>query len=189
MGKIIVSEFVTLDGVMQAPGGGEIDRSAWNLPFMNDEAGEYKDQEVRAAHAMLLGGNTYKAFASVWPTITGDGFADRINAMPKYVVSPDLTDAELVWENTTQIKENAVEELRKLKQELSGDLLVYGSATLVKSLAKEGLVDEYKIQLHPVILGKGTCLFQQELPETQLELTENKALDNGLLLLTYKVKK
>ncbi|HKX73016.1 MAG TPA: dihydrofolate reductase family protein [Candidatus Saccharimonadales bacterium] len=187
MRKIIVSEFITLDGVMQDPGGSkEIPRGGWNLPFMNEEAGQYKVDELLAADALLLGRVTYQAFAEFWPTANMGAFSDQINSMKKYVVSSTLTDEDLIWNNTTQIKHDVVAGLKKLKQSAGGPILVNGSAQLVQTLIQNDLVDEYRLQLHPIILGEGKRLFNEGLDQKTLGLVETRALNNGLLLLTYK---
>jgi dihydrofolate reductase len=177
MGKLIVSEFMTLDGVMEDPG-------SWNIPFMNEAAEKYKYNEIMAAEALLLGGTTYKEFGAAWPNIDAGEFSKKINSMKKYVVSPDLADTDLTWGETVQIKDNVAEEIRKLK-EYSGDLLVNGSSELLQTLIENDLVDEYRIQLHPVLWGEGKKLFKEGFGNKQLTLTDCQALENGLILLTF----
>lgn len=189
MGKIIVSEFVTLDDVMQGPGPEPgFSRANWNIPFMNEEAEQYKIGEIMAADVLLLGKNTYVGFAAAWPSIDAGEFSKKINSMRKCVVSTTLSDDDLTWENTVQIKDDVVNRLKALKEE-SGDIIVNGSATLVQTLVQNDLVDEYRLQVHPIILGEGKRLFQEGLPQSELELTESKTLSNGLLLLTYVPKR
>jgi dihydrofolate reductase len=185
MGKIIVSEFITLDGVMQAPGdASEMERGGWNLPFMDTEAEAYKTDEALAAEVLLLGANTYKAFAAAWPHIQGDPLGDKLNSMPKYVVAPDFGEADLTWDNTVHIKDDVIEAVKKLKAQPS-NVLVYGSAQLVQSLLQQDLVDEYHLQLHPIVVGMGKRLFDGGLDQKTFKLADYKATPSGLLLLTY----
>jgi dihydrofolate reductase len=177
MGKIIVSEFMTLDGVMEDPG-------AWNIPYMNKEADEYKTAEILEMDALLLGGTTYTEFAAAWPSIDIGPFSDKINSMPKYVVSANLKESDLIWGETTQIKTNVVAEIKKLKEQ-PGTLFVNGGAELVKTLVENNLIDEYRVQLHPVLWGKGKKLFKDGFDHIFLTLKECKALSNGLILLTF----
>lgn len=180
MGKLIVSEFMTLDGVMEDPG-------SWNIPFMNEVAEKYKFDEVMAAEALLLGGTIYKEFGAAWPNIDAGEFSEKMNTMKKYVVSPDLTEADLTWGETVQIKDDVAAEIRKIKQQ-PGDLLVNGSAELLQTLIENDLVDEYRVQLHPVLWGEGKKLFKDGFGNKWLTLTDSKVLDNGLILLTYVPK-
>jgi dihydrofolate reductase len=189
MRKIIVTEFITLDGVIEDPGGSEEHpESGWNLSYMNEEAEQYKLEELKAADTQLLGAVTYRGFAATWPTINAGAFSDLMNGMKKYVVSSTMKPEELTWNNSRQIKENVVEEITKLKEEPGKDILVAGSSVLVQTLIKNDLVDEYHLQLHPIILGTGRRLFKEGLDRKDLNLKEVKALSNGLLLLTYSSK-
>lgn len=189
MGKIIISIFVTLDNVMEAPGTEKgFDRGGWNLPYMDDEAGKFKYEEMLAAEGMLLGAVTYKAFAAFWPTANLGEFSDTLNSLTKYVVGPDLTPEELTWQDTHHIKDNIVEEISQLRQKPGKDLLVYGSATLIQTLVQHDLVDEYRLMIHPVILGKGKKLFQDGLDKKELRLVSTKTFPTGLVLLTYTPK-
>src|SRR5439155_27139689 len=144
MGKLVVSEFVTLDGVMEDPGGAEgFRRGGWAFQFdRGPEGDKFKLDELVAAEALLLGRKTYEGFAAAWPDRTDEaGFADKMNSMPKYIVSTTLTDPE--WQNSTVISENVAEEIVKLKQQPGGDILVAGSAQLVQALQEHDLVDEW----------------------------------------------
>jgi dihydrofolate reductase len=187
MRKLIISEFVTLDGVMQGPGNDEpgFPRGGWNPPYMDEEAGQYKLDELLAADVMLLGEETYRRFAASWPQIDIGPMSDHINSMKKCVVSATLKPEELTWNNSEQIKDNVVEELKKLKETPGKDILVYGSATLVQTLIQNDLVDEYRLQVHPVILGMGKRLFQEGLDQKALTLVEAKTTPSGQVLLTY----
>jgi dihydrofolate reductase len=159
--RLVVSEFVTLDGVMEDPGGAEgFDRGGWAFKFEQGPEGEkFKLDELLAADAMLLGRKTYEGFAAAWPEMKDDaGFADKMNSIPKYVVSRTLTDA--AWNNSTIIKGNVPEAVAKLKEEPGGDLLVAGSGEVVHELAQHDLVDEYRLMVFPIVLGAGHRLFR-----------------------------
>lgn len=185
--KIVVSEFVTLDGVMQGPGNDEpnFDRRGWNLPYMDEAAGQYKTDELLAADALLLGETTYLGFAASWPGIDEGAVSDQMNGLKKYVVSPTLEPDKLTWNNSVQIKNNVVEEITKLKQAPGKDILVYGSSVLVQTLIQNNLVDEYRLMVHPIILGEGKRLFQDGLDQKTLKLVETKTTPSGLVILTY----
>lgn len=190
MRRIIVSEFVTLDGVMQGPGPEEgFDRAGWTMPYADDEAEKSNLDLVLSVDALLLGGVTYKVFAGAWPNIDIGAFSDQMNSMKKYVVSATLTDDDLVWSNTTQIKDNVVDELKKLKEEDGKDILVNGSATLVQTLVQNDLVDEYRLMVYPVILGAGKHLFQEGLDVKNLKLADSKTFSSGIVQLTYALDK
>lgn len=186
MRKIIVSEFITLDGVIEAPGGKETDHphAGWQFNYRHAESGKYKVEELAAAGALLLGKNTFEAFAAFWPTQTDPGFGEPINRLPKYVVSGSLQKAE--W-NNTHILRDVAKDVAALKQTDGGDILVYGSATLVKSLLHHDLVDELHLQLYPVAIGGGLKIFDDNRELKKFELKSSQALDNGGILLEYKV--
>jgi dihydrofolate reductase len=176
--RLIVSEFVSLDGVMEAP-------DQWHLQFWHDDMGEYKLEEILASDALLLGRVTYEGFAEAWPSVTDDvGFAEKMNGMPKFVVSTTLTEAE--WNNSTLIKENVVEEIGRLKGEPGDDILVAGSADLVHTLMEHDLVDEYRLMVHPIVVGSGKRLFRDGSVTKALRLVESKALGPNVLNLTYE---
>ncbi len=188
MRKIVVSEFVTLDGVIQDPGGvGEIERGGWNIPYVNDEFAKYKFDELSASDALLLGRVTYQGFAAAWPdashTETEGDYATMMNSCPKYVVSTTLDKA--AWNNSHLIKANVVEEVSKLKQQPGKDILVFGSGELVQMLMQHGLVDEYHLQVHPVVLGSGKRLFGEG-STMPLKLVETKPFSSGVVALTYQ---
>jgi dihydrofolate reductase len=171
--KIVVSEFVTLDGVIEDPGGAEgFERGGWAFRFERGPEGDkFKLDEVMAAEALLLGRVTYEGFAEAWPSRTGD-FADKFNNMKKYVVSTTLKDPE--WNNSTVIGSNVAEEVPKLRAQDGGDLLVNGSVQLVRTLVEHDLVDEYRLMVFPVVLGSGKQLFGDRLPQRPLELVETR---------------
>ncbi|TLY82554.1 MAG: dihydrofolate reductase, partial [Gammaproteobacteria bacterium] len=151
MRKIIVTEFLSLDGVMEAP-------EKWSFPYMNDEIMKFKSDELFVSGALLLGRATYETFAAAWPSRTDPGgFADRMNSLPKYVLSNTLK--EVKWNNSRLIKGNAVDEISKLKQEAGQDIVVHGSRALVNWLLGHGLIDEYHLLVYPIVLGSGKRLF------------------------------
>jgi dihydrofolate reductase len=161
MGKIVVTEFVSLDGVMEDPGGAEgTPAGGWAFRFERGSDGDtYKLEELMDAEAMLLGRVTYEGFAKAWPTIEDEqGFAAKMNRMPKYVVSSSIEDAG--WENSTVLRGDPVAEVTALRQKIDGNILVAGSTSLVHALHDAGLVDEYRLMIYPVVLGSGKRLFR-----------------------------
>jgi dihydrofolate reductase len=169
MRRIVVSEFVTLDGVMEDPGGAEgFDRGGWAFQFERGPDGDkFKLDEVLEADALLLGRKTYEGFAKAWPTVTDEvGFAEKMNSMPKYVVSSTLESAD--WNNSTVINGDVAEEVAKL----DGNILVAGSAQLVQTLMDHDLVDEYRLMIYPVLLGSGKRLFKDGADATALQIVE-----------------
>src|SRR5712691_9126251 len=158
MRRIVVTEYVSLDGVMEAPGGGEdFKHAGWTFKINRGEEGDqFKLDETREAGALLLGRVTYEGFAAAWPSRKGE-FADKFNSMPKYVVSSTLEEPE--WNNSTVLKGDVVEEVQRLRQRLDGDIVVHGSAQLVQTLIDHDLIDELRLMVFPVILGTGKRLF------------------------------
>lgn len=185
MRKIIVTEFITLDGVIEAPGGNETTHpnGGWQPAYQSPEAGKYKMDELASVDALLLGKNTYEQFARYWPTQTGAGFADPINRLPKYVVSRSLQQAE--W-NNSHILRDAAKDIAALKQTDGGNILVYGSATLVKALLHHDLIDELRLMLFPVSIGGGIRLFDDNRELKKFQLKHSQAVDNGVIILEYK---
>lgn len=183
MRKLIVSEFVTLDGVMEAPGGEEgHPHSGWVFDFMGPEQERYKLDEVLESDVLLLGRVTYETFAAAWPARSGE-FADKMNGMPKRVVSKTLT--ELEWSNSTLVEGDLAEEVDRLKQEGDGTVVVAGSRTLVHGLMERDLVDEYRLMIFPVVLGSGRRLFPETPDKTVLTLADTRAFDSGVVVNTY----
>jgi dihydrofolate reductase len=189
--RLVVSEFVTLDGVMQDPGGGEtetFDRGGWAFQFdRGPEGDKFKIDELMAAEALLLGRTTYEGFAKAWPSYPDDeaGFSQKMNGLPKYVVSKTLERAD--WNNSTVLRGDVIEEVSKLKAKDGGDLLVAGSAQLVRALTDHGLVDELRLMVFPVLLGAGKRLFDGAEATTAFELVETKpSADVALLTLRPK---
>jgi dihydrofolate reductase len=187
MGKLVVSEFITLDGIIEDPGGSEdSEHGGWSFRHPAPEGQQFKFDELQASDVQLLGRVTYQGFAAAWPTMedsTGE-FGKKMNAMPKAVVSTTLTEA--AWNNTTIISGNVAEAVSSLKRRYDGDVLVAGSATLVRSLAEYSLVDEYRLMVHPVVLGRGKRLFGDGFPVADLELADSRNVGPNVLLLTYR---
>jgi dihydrofolate reductase len=190
MGKLVVTEFITLDGVIEAPGGGaEFEHGGWSFKFdQGDEGGKFKYDELMASDAQLLGRVTYQGFAAAWPTMTNTGdFGEKMNSMPKYVVSRTLGPADATWTNSTVIRDDVAGQVERLKKQVKGDILVAGSAQLVRTLAEHDLVDEYRLMLFPVVLGSGKRLFADGSPHTTLRLVDSKPIGkDGVVILTYQ---
>jgi dihydrofolate reductase len=184
MGRIVVSEFVSLDGVIEAPGGGEgFKHGGWTFEIDRGEEGDkYKLDETLEAEALLLGRRTFEGFAAAWPSMEGE-FADKFNGMPKYVVSSTLEEPE--WNNSTVLKGDVVEAVSNLKQGSEGDLVVHGSAQLVQTLVENGLVDELRLMVFPVVLGSGKRLFGEMGDKKRLRLADSKTVGDGVVILTY----
>jgi dihydrofolate reductase len=182
MGKIVVTEFVSLDGVMEDPGGAEsFKHGGWTFEInRGDEGDKFKLDEALSAEALLLGRVTYEGFAEAWPSREGE-FADKFNAMPKYVV---LEDPE--WNNSTVLKGDVAEEVAKLKQAHDGDVVVHGSAQLVQALLEHALVDELRLMVFPVVLGSGRRLFGETSDKKRLRLVNSKTVGDGVAILTYE---
>jgi dihydrofolate reductase len=188
MGKVVVTEFITIDGVIQAPGGGEeFEHAGWSFEYDRGEEGDkFKLDELNGSDAQLLGRITYEGFAAAWPNMEDEqGFADKMNSMPKYVVSTTITDPS--WENTTVISENVPEAVAKLRDQYDGDILIAGSAKLIQSLVENDLVHEWRLMVFPTVLGEGKRLFDGGLPRRKLKLTDDRPLGpDGIRLLTYE---
>jgi len=187
MGKIVVTEFVSLDGVMEDPGGAEGYRhGGWTFEVdRGTEGDKFKLDELAEAEAQLLGRVTYEGFAAAWPSMEDDaGFAEKMNSMPKYVVSSTLGEAE--WSNSTVLRGDMVEEVTRLKEEIGGVILVAGSAQLVQGLIEHDLVDELRAMVFPVLLGAGKRLFGEVGEKKPLKLTESRTVGDGIALLTYR---
>jgi len=185
MRKIIVTEFITLDGVVEAPGGNETDHphGGWQVKFRHPEGGKYKMAELASVDALLLGKNTYVRFAASWLSEVGTVFGDRMNQLPKYVVSRSLQKAE--W-NNSHILRDVAGDVAALKKTDGGNILVYGSATLVKALLHHDLVDELRLMVCPVSVGGGLRLFDDNRALKKFGLKSSRAIDNGVLFLEYQ---
>jgi dihydrofolate reductase len=178
MRRIVWSEYISLDGVVDEPG-------EWSLPYFSDDLAKYKYDELFASDALLLGRITYEAFAAAWPTmeeIEGD-FAVRMNALPKYVASTTLEKAD--WNNSTIIWENVPEEVATLKQQAGEDILIGGSGALAKTLTQHALIDEIRMLVHPIAVGTGKRLFDGANESVAFQLVDTRTFDSGVVALTY----
>jgi dihydrofolate reductase len=182
MRKVVASEIVSLDGVVESP-------EKWHFPYFNDQMGEEIGKAMAASDAMLLGRVTYEEFAAFWPSQEGSeedqDFTDYMNNAPKYVVSKTL-DEPLEWNNSTLIKENIAEEIAELKQQPGKDISITGSPTLVRSLLRDDLLDELRLMLHPIVVGSGKRLFEDGDDQKALQLVASKTFSTGVLYLTYQ---
>jgi dihydrofolate reductase len=185
MGRIVVTEFVSLDGVMEDPGGSEnFKYGGWSFEISRgDEGDRFKLDEAMQSDALLLGRVTYQGFADAWPSREGE-FADKFNTMPKYVVSSTLENPE--WNNSTVLKGDVAEEVAKLKQKQDGDIVVHGSARLTQTLLEHDLVDEMRVMVFPVVLGSGKRLFGDTSDKKPLRLVDSKIVGDGVAILVYR---
>jgi dihydrofolate reductase len=186
MGKIVVTEFVSLDGVVEDPGGSEnFKYGGWTFEYdRGDQGNKFKLDETMASDALLLGRVTYEGFADAWPSREGE-FAEKFNTMPKYVVSSTLENPE--WTNSTVIKgDDLAEAVSKLKEEHPGDVVVHGSVQLVQALVEQDLVDELRLMVFPVVLGTGKQLFGETGDKKPLKLADAKTVGDGVVILTYR---
>jgi dihydrofolate reductase len=185
VGRIVVTEFVSLDGVMEAPGGGEDFRhGGWSFEIERGSEGEkFKLDETLSSEALLLGRVTYEGFAAAWPSREGE-FADKFNAMPKYVVSSTMDEPE--WNNSTVLKGDVAEEVAKLREQHDGDIVVHGSARLVQTLLEHDLVDQLRLMVFPVVLGSGKRLFAETSDKKRLRLVDSKVVGDGVGILIYE---
>lgn len=188
MGRIVVTEFVSLDGVMEDPGGGEdFAHGGWAFKFDRGPEGDaFKEEELEAAEVQLLGRVTYEGFARAWPNMGDSPFGKKMNSMPKYVVSRTLSDGDATWENSTVLRGELEHEVAALKEQIGGNILVAGSATLAQGLGEHGLVDEYRLMVYPVVLGEGRRLFAEGSAQQPLRLLDQRAIgSDGVLVVTY----
>jgi dihydrofolate reductase len=185
MGRIVVTEFVSLDGVIEDPGGSEDFRhGGWTFEIERGEEGDrFKLDEAMNSDALLLGRKTYEGFAAAWPSREGE-FADKFNSMPKYVVSSTLKDPD--WTNSRVLAGDVAEEVSKLREEVHGEIVVHGSAQLVQALVEHGLVDELRLMVFPVVLGTGKRLFGETSDKRRLRLTDSRTVGDGVAILTYE---
>ncbi|CAL9450938.1 dihydrofolate reductase family protein [Streptomyces sp. enrichment culture] len=192
--RIVISEFISIDGVVQAPGGPEEDtdggfaHGGWTHPYFDPQVvGGAFDAALEGAEALLFGRRTWQNMAAAWPERAGDPFADRMNAIRKYVVSDSLAESDLTWHNSTRIAvAEAVAELRKLRESEGGDLLVMGSPTLARTLIAEGLADELRLMVMPVVLGGGKTIFPDGGGKFPFELASTQKADTGTLVNVYR---
>ena len=185
MGRIVVTEFVSLDGVVEDPGGAEdFKYGGWSFEVSRgDEGDKFKLDETLSSEALLLGRVTYEGFAKAWPSREGE-FADKFNTMPKYVVSSTLEEPE--WNNSTVLKGDVAEEVVKLKQEQDGEIVVHGSPRLVQTLLEHDLVDELRLMVFPVVLGSGKRLFGETSDKKPLRLVDSKMVGDGVTILIFQ---
>jgi dihydrofolate reductase len=185
MGRIVVTEFVSLDGVMEAPGGEDFKYPGWSFEFdRGDEGNKFKLDEVFDAEALLLGRVTYESFAGAWPEREGE-FADKFNSMPKYLVSSTISEPE--WNNTTVLEGDVAESVAELRDRIDGNIYIHGSRQLVQSLLEAGMVDEVRLMVFPVALGTGKRLFGETSDKLDLKLREAKPVgDDGVVTLVYE---
>jgi len=184
MGRIVVTEFVSLDGVIEDPGGSEdFKYGGWSFEIdRGDEGNKFKLDETMSAEALLLGRVTYEGFAAAWPTRDGE-FADKFNSMPKYVVSSTLDAPE--WQNSTVLRGDLADEVASVKQRHDGDVVVHGSAQLVQGLLDADLVDELRLMVYPVVLGAGKRLFGDTSDKKRLRLQDSRVVGDGVGILVY----
>jgi dihydrofolate reductase len=184
MGRIVVTEFVSLDGVVEAPGGGEdFKHGGWSFEISRgDEGDAFKLEETMSSTALLLGRKTYEGFAAAWPSRDGE-FADKFNSMPKYVVSRTLRSPE--WNNTTVLEGDVLQAVAKLKEQLNGEIVVHGSPQLVQTLLEHDLIDELRLMVYPVVLGAGKRLWGETSDKKTLRLTDSKTVGDGVSILIY----
>jgi dihydrofolate reductase len=185
MGRIVVTEFISLDGVIEAPGGGEdFKHAGWSFKFNRGPEGDkFKLDETNASQALLLGRVTYEGFASSWPSRTG-AFADKFNSMPKYVVSSTLQDP--AWKNSTVVRGDIPREIAKLKEKQEGDIVVHGSGRLVQTLLQNDLVDEMRLMVYPVVIGTGKRLFGETADMKPMRLVNSKVVGDGISILVFE---
>ena len=183
--RIVVTEFASLDGVMQAPGGEDFKYKGWSFEFdRGDDGNQFKLDETMSADALLIGRRTYESFAGAWPHREGE-FADKFNSMPKFVVSTTLGEPE--WSNTTVLRSgDATAQVRKLKEEFDGELQVPGSHRLVQELIESDLVDQINLMIFPVVLGTGQKVFEETPERRRLRLKESKVVGEGVVVLVYE---
>jgi dihydrofolate reductase len=184
MGRIVVTEFISLDGVIEAPGGDEdFKHAGWTFDIeRGDEGNQFKLDETMSSAALLLGRRTYEGFAAAWPERDGE-FADKFNTMPKYVVSSTLRDP--AWTNTTVLDGDLVDEVTRLTKEQDGDIVVHGSAQLVQALVENDLVDEFHLMVFPVVLGAGKRLFGETTDKKRLQLSSSTVVGDGVAMQVY----
>lgn len=180
MGKLVVTEFITLDEVIEEP--------RWSFEFNRGDEGEaFKGDELKAADAQLLGRVTYQGFAKAWPTMPDAGwFGEMMNSMPKYVVSTTLSAEDANWNNSTVIGEDVTGQVSRLKEQVAGDILVAGSAKLVQTLLEDDLIDELRLMVFPVVLGSGKRLFGETIDKKSLRLVDSKVVGDGIAILIYE---
>jgi dihydrofolate reductase len=192
--RVVVNEFMSLDGVVQAPGGAEEDtdggfrHGGWSAPYFDlDVMGPAITEGMRTAEALLFGRRTWQGMAAAWPGRAGDPYADQMNAIRKYVVSRTLTEGDLSWNTTLLPSDSALADIAALRRQDGGDILVWGSASLVRALLSEGLVDELNLMIEPILLGGGKRIFPDDGAARPLELVRSVKAATGVLVCTYRL--
>lgn len=176
--RLVATEYLSLDGVFEEPGH-------WSGPYFDEQAAQFKFDELKAADAQLLGRLTYEGFAKAWPVMEGTGdFGVKMNTMPKYVVTSTLK--QLDWTGSKRIDGDVEEEVRKLKEQPGRDLLLAGSGQLFRALTRAGLIDVYRFMVHPVIIGSGKRLFTDDTPQRQLKLIDTRTFSKGIVVMEYE---
>jgi dihydrofolate reductase len=191
--RVVVNEFISLDGVVQAPGGAQEDtdggfaHGGWSMPFFDvDVMGPAIDEGLKAAEALLFGRRTWQVMAGAWPERAGDPFADTMNSIKKYVASRTLTPADLTWNNSTLLSpDQAIADIAKLRSQDGGDLVLMGSASLAKTLLAEGLVDELNLMIEPIVLGGGKRIFPEDGTARPMQLVKSVTAGTGVQICTY----
>lgn len=192
--RIVLSHFMSLDGVVQAPGGPEEDtdggfeHGGWSMPYFDVEAmGSAIDEVMESTEALLFGRRTWQVMAGAWPERAGDPFADRMNEIPKYVASRTLTQDDLTWTNSTLLPaDDAIGGVRELRERSGGNVQVMGSPTLATQLVEADLVDEYRLMIEPILLGGGKRIFPSDMRARPLELVDTTTASTGVLICTYR---
>src|SRR5688572_11066010 len=192
--RVVVSEFMSLDGVVQAPGGQQEDTDGgfayggWSMPYFDPEVmGAAIGEGFGKAEALLFGRRTWQVMAGAWPERAGDPFADEMNSIKKYVASRTLTDDDLTWNNTTLLsRDNAITDIAELRAKDGGDLVLMGSATLARNLLAEGVVDELLVMIEPIVLGGGKRIFTDDGIARPLELVKTTTASTGVIVCTYR---
>ena len=191
--RVVVNEFMSLDGVVQAPGGAEEDtdggfaHGGWSMPYFDvDAMGSAIDDALRSVDALVFGRRTWQVMAAAWPERGGDPFADRMNELPKYVASRTLTPDDMTWNSTLLSSDNAIGDVAELRAKDGGDLSVMGSASLVRALLAEGLVDELNLMIEPILLGGGKRIFPEDGSARPLELSKCVTAATGVQICTYR---
>jgi dihydrofolate reductase len=191
--RIVLSDFISLDGVAQAPGGAEEDtdggfaHGGWSMPYFDERMGATIDQAMSGTRGLLFGRRTWQGMAAAWPERSDDPFAERMNQIPKYVASRTLTQDDLTWANSTLLPaDDAIGAIARLKAEGDGDLQIMGSTSLARALVGAGLVDEYLLMIEPILLGGGKRVFPDDGQARPLELVASTPTPTGVLLCTYR---
>ena len=176
--RLVATEYLSLDGIFEEPG-------QWSFPFFSDDVSQFKWRELQASDALLLRRRTYEGFAAAWPTMEGTGeFGERMNSIPKYVVSSTLAKAD--WTGSVVVNGNLALEIDKLREQPGRDLLLSGSGQLLNALNQVNLIDLYRFMVHPIVLGKGARLFADGIDQTVLTLTHHETFDSGIVILEYE---